>query len=328
MPFVKLDACLLDSTLWADNAGRVVFITALLMAEPRELREPMPQLAVDTLEQTGWTVPAGWYGFVAAAGAGIVRRAQVPEAEGLAALTRLGQPDLSSRTAAYDGRRLVRVDGGYIVLNFMAFRERDYTAGARARRYREHRHGVTSRRHGVTGRNVTQAEAEAEAEIKRESGADAPALAPGAPPAPADLMRVWNETVTRLPKVLKLTSDRERRARARLREDPDLEAWRRDIGKLDASDFAAGENDRGWKAGFDFLLSPGKLAKLREGAYDNSPKATPRQDPELSSRELDAASQFRMKVYGGRCPHGDPPCADHQVCIREIAFYRRGKTAT
>jgi hypothetical protein len=163
MPFVKLDAGLLDSSLWTDPVGRDVFITALLMATPRELAGPMAQLAIDSLDPTGWTVPAGWYGFLPSAGVGILRRALVPEAQGLEALKRLGDPDPTSRTVAHQGRRLVRVDGGFVVLNFMLFRERDDTARDRARRYRER---LALRRHAVTSRNVTHAEAEAEAEAE------------------------------------------------------------------------------------------------------------------------------------------------------------------
>lgn len=134
MPFVKLDCGILDSTLWPDRAAREVFLTALLMAEPFELKEPAPQLEVSSLERTGWIVPPGWYGFVKAAGAGIVRRSLVDLEEGLAALGRLGAAEPDSRNTAHDGRRLVRIDGGYVVLNFMVYRARDYTRGPRHRR--------------------------------------------------------------------------------------------------------------------------------------------------------------------------------------------------
>lgn len=137
MPFVKLDCRILDSTLWSDRAGRDVFLTALCMAEPYELPVAAPQLAVNSLEPTGWIVQPGWYGLVKAAGSGIVRRALVDPEEGLRALERLGAPELDSRNPAHEGRRLVRTADGYLVLNFMTYRERDYTAADRSRRYRE-----------------------------------------------------------------------------------------------------------------------------------------------------------------------------------------------
>ena len=136
MAFVKLDTGILDSTLWIERECREVFITALLLAEPFELRTPTEQLEVRRLEATGFVVPIGWYGMVNAAGVGIVRRALVDPELGMLALERLGAPDLESRSQDFEGRRLVRVDGGYIVLNFMKYRDRDYTSAERSRRYR------------------------------------------------------------------------------------------------------------------------------------------------------------------------------------------------
>lgn len=162
MPFVKLDTGILNSTLWVDLDARVVFITALLMAEPHELREPARQMEVRTLDFTGWVVPPGWYGHVPAAGLGIIHRAGVENEAGLAALERLGSPEPSSRSRAFDGRRLVRVDGGYLALNYIEYRERDYGAADRMRRLRERRRGANALRNGVTvPGNVTHADAEA-----------------------------------------------------------------------------------------------------------------------------------------------------------------------
>lgn len=137
MAFVKLDTAILDSTLWIERDCREVFITALLMADPHELTDPAPQLCIKSLEGTGWIVPPGWYGFVKAAGAGIVRRAGIDNLEaGLMALVRLGQPEQESRSQDFEGRRLVRVDGGFVVLNYMKYRDRDHSAKDRMRRLR------------------------------------------------------------------------------------------------------------------------------------------------------------------------------------------------
>lgn len=171
MAFVKLDCGILDSTLWVDRDAREVFITALLMATPHEITEPAPQIAVRSLDLTGWQAPPGWYGLVSAAGIGIIKRAGLTEAEGFTALERLGNPEPDSRSSDFEGRRLVRVDGGFLVLNFMRYRERDHTAAERSRRYRERKDrnrtsrvsGVASR---VASRSVTDAEAEAEADAE------------------------------------------------------------------------------------------------------------------------------------------------------------------
>lgn len=170
MAFVKLDCGILDSTIWEDRDAREVFLTALLMAVPDELLTPQPQLDVRSLKQTGWTVPAGWYGFVAAAGTGIIKRAGLGHKNGFAALERLCEPEAGSRSPEYDGRRMARVSGGYVILNYIRYRERDYTAAERSRRYRERKQLLASRVESdasrVASRNVTQAEADGEAEAE------------------------------------------------------------------------------------------------------------------------------------------------------------------
>src|SRR5436190_13597342 len=143
MSFVKLDAGILDSTLWVERECREVFITALLLAEPFETKLPMEQFEIRSLEKTGFVVPPGWYGLVRAAGVGILRRALVEQEAGLAALERLGSTDPGSRSSEFAGRRLVRVDGGFIVLNYMKYRDRDYTTAERSRRYRERQKKLT-----------------------------------------------------------------------------------------------------------------------------------------------------------------------------------------
>lgn len=139
MSFVKLDYGILDSTLWTDREARELFITALLMARPHRLEKEEIQIEVRSLKETGFIVPVGWYGFVAAAGTGIVHRARMDLETGLAALERLGAPDSESRTPNFEGRRMVRVDGGYIVLNYQQYRDKDHTAAARSKRYRANR---------------------------------------------------------------------------------------------------------------------------------------------------------------------------------------------
>ena len=72
MAFVKLDTGILDSTLWIERDQREIFITALLMAEPREFSEPIQQIEIGELIFTGFEAPPGWYGFVPAASFGII----------------------------------------------------------------------------------------------------------------------------------------------------------------------------------------------------------------------------------------------------------------
>lgn len=137
MAFAKIDTAILSSSVWVNRAVRDIFITALLMAKPYQLIEPAPQIKTDNLEETGFIVPPGWYGFVAAAGVGIIHRALLKEKEGYEALRALSQPDPDSRSQEFEGRRLVRINGGYLILNYMKYRDRDSTNAERQQRFRE-----------------------------------------------------------------------------------------------------------------------------------------------------------------------------------------------
>jgi hypothetical protein len=179
VPFVKLDTRILNSTLWFDRSIRDVFITALLMAEPWVFDQPMEQVEARTLKKTGFVVPPGWYGFIPTSGIGIIRQSLVDTDPGYAALDALGSADDESRSHDFEGRRLVRVDGGFVVLNYMKFRDRDENGARRQKLYRERQKRLeenakreemaekeaASRVTSVTSRvTVTEAEEEVEEE--------------------------------------------------------------------------------------------------------------------------------------------------------------------
>lgn len=176
VPYVKLDCDMPQSSVWPDRSARSTFVTALLLAHPYELLAPTPQLAVRELAETGFVIPPGWYGLVPSAGPGLIRADANPEMEdGIAALERLCAPDPDSRSRLFEGRRMARIDGGYLILNYIKYRDKDHTAVTRQRRYRErlkhaaNPHGDASR-DGVSdvsnASRVTQAEAEAYAEAE------------------------------------------------------------------------------------------------------------------------------------------------------------------
>lgn len=267
MGFVKLDSGLLTSTLWAHREEREVFITALLMAEPHEVIDAMPQIEVSTLRETGFQVPPGWYGFVAAAGPGIIRQALVDPAAGMEALKALGAPDPESRSKAFEGRRMVRVDGGYIILNYIKYRDRDYTAAARAKRYRDRVKDDPSRRDAVTShRNVTQAEEEADKEVHPTGVVPAArphALKPDLDPQRQEILNHWRLVAVPagLPGVLKV-GDRLRKAMdARLKDAAWLPLFREAVDYAARHPSAAwmrGQGDRNWKVSLEWLLKPDK----------------------------------------------------------------------
>jgi hypothetical protein len=122
--------------------------------------------------------------------------------------------------------------------------------------------GLAAGSEGVPKRKT---ETETEKEEARSSG-----------PKPSDLKDLWNARATRLPKCLELSKAREARARSRL-NDRTLEEWAEVIDKINTTPFLLGENDRGWRADFDWLLKPDSAAKVLEGKYSGTAKqaATP-----------------------------------------------------
>lgn len=147
MPFVKLDTGILDSSLWSEPAQTCkCWITLLAMADAA--------------------------GFVSSTAPGIARRANLGLADTEKALEIFESPDAHSRSLNAEGRRIKRVDGGYQIVNYDKYRERDYTAAERQKRWRERQkqtsNGVTTVTHNVISRKQKQS-TEAEEEKKKPS---------------------------------------------------------------------------------------------------------------------------------------------------------------
>jgi Recombination endonuclease VII len=136
MPFLKLDCRILASSLWVDVPARNVFLTALILAEPHELESPTDEIEIRSLKTTGWRVPVGWYGLAEVAGPRLVDMSGMPYEEGIKALERLRSPDPESRSDDFDGRRMVRVDGGYLILNYIRYRDKSYAGLVRQQNFR------------------------------------------------------------------------------------------------------------------------------------------------------------------------------------------------
>jgi len=92
---------------------------------------------------------------------------------------------------------------------------------------------------------------------------------------PSELATVWNDELGSAgwPRVtLPLSSARATKARMRLAEHPDQEFWGDVIAGIRSSPFLRGENDRGWKANFNWLLRPGSAEAVVEGTYSGAPR--------------------------------------------------------
>lgn len=100
MSYAKLDSGILHSSVWAsDLATRVLWVTILALKDE--------------------------FGFVPASKSGLQRAANITAEEFKNALLILESPDPDSRTPDYDGRRISKCDGGWIVLNHDKYRLRE-----------------------------------------------------------------------------------------------------------------------------------------------------------------------------------------------------------
>ncbi len=168
----------------------------------------------------------------------------------------------------------VMVERGLSAADILAVAEalevrRDPTAAERQARYRAK---VKEERNGVT-RDVTRDTPPNEEDI----------LTPPLPPVisneittpiaetqikPEHVVEVWNDTALRcgLSLVKKLTPERRKKLQTFIRRhsiDDITEA----IAAIPRSPFLMGENNRGWRASFDWFLEPRNVTKLTEETY-------------------------------------------------------------
>lgn len=114
MGFTKLDSGIVDSSVWSEPlATRVLWITLLAKANHE--------------------------GFVSASRSGLIRAANIPEDEFNKAIAALEKPDPDSRSSEHDGRRIERVEGGWLVLNYKRYREFTYSKHPEAIRKKKYR---------------------------------------------------------------------------------------------------------------------------------------------------------------------------------------------
>ena len=88
-----------------------------------------------------------------------------------------------------------------------------------------------------------------------------------------NFLNIYNEECTNLPKCLKITEKRKVAINKCLKEKIDEEVFKQICIKANQSDFLIGENDRNWKADFDFVTRSDKAMQILEGKYENRQKS-------------------------------------------------------
>jgi hypothetical protein len=103
-----------------------------------------------------------------------------------------------------------------------------------------------------------------------------PEISPSSTAAPVQndaidwVVRAWDDICGKLfPKISKVTEQRKAVVKARL-EEYGAEKIKEVFCAVTMSPFLRGENDRGWKADFDFVMSKSKFTKILEGSYQGT----------------------------------------------------------
>lgn len=127
---------------------------------------------------------------------------------------------------------------------------------------------------------------------------------------PQQAVIAWNAMAARagLPRVQTLTETRRRAVAARLRECGGLGGWHEAMRRIEATPWLLGDNDRGWRADFDFICRQSKFTKLMEGGYDHLAKQ-PRKQQQHGRYDTDrlkagATAFMAHDMAGGSDPAG------------------------
>ena len=82
---------------------------------------------------------------------------------------------------------------------------------------------------------------------------------------------LYNEVCPSLPKAIKVNDKRKGLINA-VFEEYGEEAVKEVLSKVEEYPFLTGENDRGWKADFEWLMNKNNLLKVMEGRYERKPQ--------------------------------------------------------
>jgi hypothetical protein len=176
----------------------------------------------------------------------------------------------------------------------------------------------TQRQHTKEQENKRTTEEEAKASLSSgdDDESSPPVRKPRKPASPqhlndiAEAVDAYNETAAAAgwPKVQVMSKPRRAALNARLLECGGLDGWRLALAKARASPHLCGDNDRGWRADFDFLTSQKKFAKLLEGSYDPipcnrtaGPADGPRNRPDPATEQI-----LRLAGLGAASGYGRP----------------------
>lgn len=205
----------------------------------------------------------------------ISRRINVDLKEVVECISCLEQTDPKSRSKDADGRRLLALDPnrtwGWRIVNWDKYRQsatQEMLRMAEAERKAEYRkrHGNNQSPPPVPPPSPSGTEGEAEADPSRTCpGQVHDSL--GLP----DEAKFWNLNCGTLPKVINISPSRNRHLKERRKDLFWVANFKQAVVRVSQTEFCLGQNDRGWRASFDFILQPDAVTKIMEGKYDGPP---------------------------------------------------------
>jgi len=88
-----------------------------------------------------------------------------------------------------------------------------------------------------------------------------------------EIVALYNNTCSSLPKVQSVSKSRKRNMRTRWVKCPDIELFSQVFAKAEQSDFLSGRSDKWTGCNFDWLIKEQNMDKTLEGVYDNKARA-------------------------------------------------------
>ena len=109
---------------------------------------------------------------------------------------------------------------------------------------------------------------------------------------------MYNDTCVSFPRVTKLSENRKKAIRARLKVyTPD--DFKKMFEMAEASSFLKGANSRNWSATFDWLINDSNMAKVLDGSYQDRQQSTPEHSGQSSQGQQGKARDIYTMIKDG-----------------------------
>ena len=109
------------------------------------------------------------------------------------------------------------------------------------------------------------------------------------------IMDMYHAICISYPKIRGIDGERKKAVSARYKANPNMEVFKRLFEKAEASKFLQGNNDRQWKADFDFLMNASRFNKVLEGKYDDVEQKP--QEQAVKSYDISDVESLQMQKY-------------------------------